>query len=246
MTSKRTLSPWLLIALFGLPFAAFVALLLTQGNSAGSIERRFSERPDLAETLAAYRQAYPEDYAAFIERAATTANARGEAEAERAAIGEIRAYLAAKSGAIAQAPAAGLHALGGALAGLAGQLQRFNPELCAQFVAQGVMDPARLPGAIQRGIGQVNALMFRAARAGEGSGAVARGSLSREDGAAWVARMAAIDPSLAGQIAGTTGADGPPQQCQRGVTLYRAAAELPEAQSANVTAHLVRQSFARR
>lgn len=244
-SQRRGLNSWLVIALLAVPFALFVGFLLSQGHSPASIEQRFSTRPDLAATLTAFRNAYPADYAAFLEQAAATADARGTAEAEREAIAGIRAFLAGRAGAIASAPAADLQALGRSLAGLAVQLQRFNPELCAQFVARGAMDPARLPDQIQRQIGEINARMFGAARAGEGQGAIPRGALSREEAALWVAQMARIDPTLAGQFANPAASETPAQICARGVTLYRAAAELPEAQSANVTAHLVRLSFER-
>ena len=92
---KRRLNSWLLIALFGLPFALFVAFLLSRGSTAQSVEARFAERPDLGETAAAFRETYPQDYAAFLARAAATTDAEGDAAADRAAIGDIREFLAA-------------------------------------------------------------------------------------------------------------------------------------------------------
>lgn len=239
MKPKRGLNPWLVIALFGLPFALFVAFLLSRGSTAQSVEAHFAERPDLGETAAAFRETYPRDYAAFLARAAATTDAEGEAAADRAAIGDVREFLAARSESIIRAPAANLHALGGAIAGVAQALQQANPELCAQFVTQGGLDPARLPDRTRRAIGRMNALMFRAAKAGEDD-ATARGGLARADVAAWLAGMERIDPELPRRPPPSNAVE----QCRSGVTAYRAAAELPETQAANVTAHLIRQSFA--
>jgi hypothetical protein len=81
--------------------------------------------------------------------------------------------------------------------------------------------------------------MFRAAKAGESTG-TARSGLTRPDVAAWLAAMEQIDPELASRPPPTNAV----QQCQSGVTAYRAAAALPETQAANVAAHLIRVSFA--
>jgi hypothetical protein len=236
---KRAMPSWLVIALFGIPFALFVAFLLSRGSTPRSVEARFAERPDLAETAVAFREAYPEEYAAFLARIAAIADSEGQAVADRTAIGDIREFLAARSGAVSNAPVADLHALGGAIADLAEELQRANPQLCAQFVTQGVPDPARMPESATRAVGRMNALMFRAARAGEGV-EQSRGGLTREDVAAWLAGMERLDPELPDRPPPTDAA----QQCRSGVTAYRAAADLPEAQAANVAAHLIRLSFA--
>lgn len=235
----RSIPGWLVIILFGLPFALFVAFLLTRGTTPQSVEARFGARPDLAETTAAFRETYPDDYAAFVGRIAAMTDSEGAAAADRVAIGDIREFLAARGEAISNAPAAELHALGGAIASLAEMLQRTNPELCAQFVTRGVPDPARLPPAATRAIGRMNALMFRAARAGEGAEAP-RDGLRREDVSAWLAAMERLDPELPDRAPPADAA----QQCHSGVIAYRAAAELPETQAANVAAHLIRQSFA--
>ncbi len=236
---KRAIPGWLVIALFGIPFALFVAFLLSRGSTPQSVEARFGERADLADTAAAFRETYPEDYAAFLTRIASVTDNEGQAAADRAAIGDIREFLAARSQAISDAPVADLHALGGAIADLAEELQRVNPQLCAQFVTQGVPDPARMPESATRAVGRMNALMFRAARAGEGAEA-SRGGLAREDVAAWLAGMERLDPELPNRPPPADAA----QQCRSGVTAYRAAAELPEPQAANVAAHLIRLSFA--
>lgn len=239
---RQPRSAWLVVVALGLGFGLFVAFLLGQGSSPRALEAHFAERPDLAATTAAFRESYPGDYAAFLGRIGAVADAEGQAAADRAAIAEIRAFLAARSERIASAPAPDLHALGRAIAELAQALQRTNADLCAQFVARGVLDPARLPPAATRAIGEMNARMFRAARGGEASNAVQRGGLARPDVAAWLARMDALDPNL---LAAPANPADTKAQCARGVILYRAAADLPEAQAANVTAHLVRLSFAR-
>jgi hypothetical protein len=235
-----------LFALFGLPFALFVAILLLQRSTPATLETRLAERPELDGTLAAFRTAYPDDYRAFLERVSAIADAEGLAAAERAAGEDIRRFVAGKAEAIARSPAAELHALARAIAGLVIELQRVDAELCAQFVTQGAMDPARLPASTSRAIGRMNAQFLTAARSGETRRPPARDPLSPPDTAAWLQRMAAIDPALVRQAQAGGPADASPARlCANGVTLHRAAAELPEAQAANVMAHLVRQSFGR-
>jgi hypothetical protein len=241
---NKPLSSWLLIALFGLPFLLFVALLLVQRSTPRSLEADLAERPELEATLSAFHTHYPEDYRTFLARISAIADAEGVAAAERAAGGDIRRFVAGKSEAIARAPARELHLLARAIAALAADLQRVDTGMCAQFVTRGAMDPARLPAATSRAIGRMNAQFLRAARAGEGGGGTMRGPLSPPDTAAWLQRMAAIDPALVRQAQTGGAADTRPARlCANGVTVHRAAAELPEAQAANVMAHLVRQSF---
>lgn len=240
---KKPPSSWLLMALFGLPFLLFVALLLVQRNTPRSLEADLAERPELEATLAAFRTHYPDDYRAFLARISAIADAEGAAAAERAAGDDIRRFVAGKSEAIARAPAAELHRLARAIAVLVVELQRVDADICAQFVTRGAMDPARLPAATSRAIGGMNAQFLRAARAGEGNGTM-RGPLSPPDTAAWLQRMAAIDPALVRQAQTGGAADtSPARVCANGLTVHRAAADLPEVQAANVMAHLVRQSF---
>lgn len=243
---RRSLNSWMLIALFGLPFAAFVAFLLFQRSTPETLETRLAQRPELEATLAAFRTAYPDDYRAFLGRVSAIADAEGLAAAERAAGEDIRRFVAGKAEAMVRAPAAELHALARAIAGLVIELQRIDADLCAQFVTQGAMEPARLPASASRAIGRMNVRFLTAARSGETGRAPARGPLSPPDTAAWLQRMAAIDPALVRQA--QTGGEvdaSPARLCANGVTLHRAAAELPEEQAANVMAHLVRQSFGR-
>ncbi|MDQ8754704.1 hypothetical protein RCO27_00535 [Sphingosinicella sp. LHD-64] len=240
---RRSLGSGALIALFGLPFALFVAFLLFQRSTPDALEARLAERPELEDTLAAFRTAYPDDYRAFLARVSAVADAEGQSAAERAAGEDIRRFVAGKADAIVRAPAADLHALARAIAALVAELQRVDAGLCAQFVTQGAMEPARLPAPASRAIGRMNAQFLTAARGGEAGGSP-RGPLSPPDTAAWLQRMAAIDPALVRQAQTGGAADmRPARLCANGVTVHRAAAELPEAQAANVMAHLVRQSF---
>lgn len=241
---KKPLSSWLLLVLFGLPFLLFVALLLIQRSTPRSLEADLAERPELKATLTAFRTHYPDDYRAFLARISAIADAEGAAAAERAAGGDIRRFVAGKSEAIARAPAADLHRLARAIAVLVVELQRVDADICAQFVTRGTMDPARLPASTSRAIGRTNAQFLGAARAGEGRNGTMRGPLSPPDTAAWLQRIAAIDPALVRQAQSGGAADtSPARLCANGVTVHRAAADLPEAQAANVMAHLVRQSF---
>lgn len=239
---RSAIGPWLLILGFGGGFALLVAFLLGTQASPRSVEARLAEQPALSATIAAFRESYPGDYAAFLDRLVGIENAQGAEAADRAALPALRRFIAGKSEAIASAPAAELAAIADAMANVVTTLRRISIPLCARFVTRGAQGE-RLPEAALAGVGALNALQFRAARHGEGAGRVARGPLGEADGAAWFTRIRALDPALAERLNGRA-ADQPGEQaqCETGLALYRAAAALPDAQSANVTAHLVRQS----
>jgi len=239
---KSAIGPWLLILGFGGGFALLVALLLGAQASPRSIEARLEAQPALGATIGAFRESYPDHYAAFLNRLVEIENSEGAEAADRAALPDLRRFIAAKSEAIASAPAAELAAVADAMAAVVTTLQRISIPLCARFVTRGAQGE-RLPEAALASVGALNALQFRAARHGEGAGRVARGPLGEADGAAWFTRIRALDPALAERLNGrAVEQPGEQAQCETGMALYRAAAELPDEQSANVTAHLVRQS----
>ncbi len=244
-STKARPGPWLLILGFGGAFALLVALLLGAQASPRSIEARLEAQPALSATIAAFRETYPADYAAFLDRLVEIENAQGAEAADRAASPDLRRFIAGKSEAIASAPAPELAAIADAMAAVVTTLRRTSIPLCARFVTRGTQGE-RLPQAALAGIGALNALQFRAARRGESSARVVRDSLSEPDGAAWFVRIRALDPALAARLNGRAPEQpGEQAQCETGLTLYRAASELPDAQSANVMTHLLRQSAGR-
>jgi len=235
-------SPWLLILCAAGGFALFVAFLLSAQASPSSVEARLEAQPALAATVAAFRESYPAEQAAFLARLAEIENGEGAEAADRAAAPMLRRFLAGKAAAITAAPPAELAAVADAMAALVTTLRRATVPLCARFVTRGAQGE-RLPQAALASAGALNAAQFRAARAGEGPNRVARGRLSEADGAAWFIRIRALDPALAARLNGRAPEQpGAEAQCSTGHALYRAAAELPDEQSANVTAHLLRQS----
>ncbi len=240
---KWATGPWLLILGFGGSFALVVAFLIGAQASPRSIEARLEGQAALAATIAAFRETYPGDYAAFLNRLVEIENAQGAEAADRTALPHLRRFIAGKSEAIASAPAPELAAIADAMAAVVTQLRRTSVPLCARFVTRGAQGE-RLPEAALAGVGALNALQFRAARHGESNMRVARGALSEPDGAAWFVRIRALDPALAARLNGRAAEQpGEQAQCATGLALYRAASELPDEQSANVTAHLIRQSF---
>lgn len=242
---RRTLG-WLPILLLGIGFLLFVGFLLTQRSSTESVEARLAERPELTVTLAAFRENYPDEYGRYLAALSEITDRQGAEVADRAATERLRGFIASKVDAIAHAPVADLDALADANLASLQRLREAGVALCAAFVRDGAQGQ-RLPPAALATIGQANALQFRAARHGEGAQRVARGQLSEADGAQWYLAIRQFDPGLAERInSGTAGQGSAEERCATGVTLYRAAAALPPEQAANVTAHLVRQSFARR
>lgn len=242
----RRRSGWLPILIFGVGFALFVTFLLGQQASPLSVATRLEGQPALGATLAAFRDSYPRDYQRFLAGLAEIENRDGAEAADLAALPRLRAFIAGKAEAIASAPVAELDALADANLATLLSLRQAGVPLCAAYVADGAQGQ-RLPAAALSRVSEANALQFRAARAGESRRRVQRGPLNEADGAQWFLRIRAIDPTLARAINdGTIDRGTAEQRCAAGIALYRAAADLPPEQAANVTAHLVRESFGRR
>jgi hypothetical protein len=244
--APRRAAGWLPILLLGGGFLLFIGFLLLQRASTESVEARLAARPELTATLAAFRENYPDDYGRYLAALSDMTDRQGVEAADRAATERLRAFVASKVESIAGAPVADLDALADANLATLLRLREAGTALCAAFVRDGAQGE-RLPPAALATIGQANALQFRAARNGEGAQRIARGQLSEADGALWYLAIRQLDPALADRInAGTAGQGSAEERCATGITLYRAAAALPPPQAANITAHLVRQSFARR
>lgn len=242
---RRRAVGWLPVVLIGGGFVLFVGFLLLQRSSPEAVETSLLARPELAATLAAFRETYPADYQAYLTALAEITDRHGAEEAGRAARSRLRSFIAGKAEAIASAPAADLDALADANLASLLRLREAGAPLCAGYLRDGAQGE-RLPPAALATIGQANALQFRAARHGEGAQRVTRGPLAEADGALWFLAIRQIDPSVAERInADSAGQGSPEERCATGIALYRAAAALPAEQAANVTAHLVRQSFAR-
>lgn len=238
-TRKR--NGWLPVLLFGVGFALFVTFLIGQQASPISVATRLEAQPALHATLVAFRDSYPRDYQAFLAALAEIENRDGAEAADLAALMRLRTFIAGKAEAIASAPVAALDALADANLATLLRLRQAGIPLCAAFIANGAQDE-RLPPAALATVGEANALQFRAARAGESRQRVQRGTLSEGDLAQWLARIRAIEPTLARQIDRDVAGQGTPeQQCQVGILVYRAATELPPETTANVTAFLVRR-----
>lgn len=244
--APRRSAGWLPILLLGGGFLLFVGFLLSQRASTESVETRLNARPELTATLTAFRETYPDDYQAYLASLSDITDRQGAEAADLAATEQLRAFIANKVESIASAPVADLDALADANLASLQRLREAGAALCAAYVRNGAQGE-RLPPAALATIGQANALQFRAALHGEGPRRVTRGQLSEADGAQWYLAIRQLDPPLADRInANTAGQGSAEERCATGITLYRAAAALPPAQAANITAHLVRQSFARR
>lgn len=244
-SSRHRAAGWLPILLLGVGFLLFVGFLLLQRSSADSVEARLDARPELAATIAAFRETYPDDYRAYLTALAEITDRHGADEADRAATARLRSFIAGKAEAIASAPAADLDALADANLASLLRLREAGATLCAAFLRDGAQGE-RLPPAALATIGQANALQFRAARQGESAQRVTRGPLSEADGALWLLAIRQLDPAVAARINANNAAQGSAEErCATGIALYRAAAALPAEQAANVTAHLARQSFSR-
>jgi hypothetical protein len=243
---RRRAAGWLPILLLGAGFLLFVGFLLMQRSSTDSVERRLAARSELTATLAAFRENYPDEYGRYLAALSDITDRQGVEAADRAATERLRSFIASKVESIAAAPVADLDALADAHLASLERLREAGAALCAAFVRDGAQGE-RLPPAALATIGQANALQFRAARHGEGPQRVARSQLSEADGGQWYLAIRRLDPALADRInSGTAGQGSAEERCATGVTLYRAAAALPPEQAANITAHLARQSFARR
>ena len=208
------------------------------------LEAELGTNPQFRGTVTAFRTHYPQEYQAFLRRVADTANRQGRAAAERESFYFMRGFMTSKADAMASAPEADLRQLGDALLELMKSLQRSDVALCGRVIVSGFSPGQIPPPEVLTHINRINMLQIRAARHGEDRGRVTRGELGDADARAWVAQMQKIDPASAELIqSGTIERGSPDAQCRAGVVIYQAANALPPAPSANVTAHLVRESF---
>lgn len=156
----------------------------------------------------------------------------------------MRNFMVSKTDALINAPDAELVRLGRANYALVRALRDSDVGLCAVYVSRGFGEGVRPPPAAVERLGELSRLQIRAARAGETAKRPPRPPLSEEEYAAWLAAMESADPVLARMISDGSIERAPPErQCAAGIVLYRAAAELPEALSASVNAHLFRASL---
>lgn len=236
-----------LVLIFAAALALFLLAppLLDRSRTPDGIAAALDGNPDIRQTIAALRTHYPNEHQALIERLAARAQGgAGQPALDREAALFMQAFMAGKAGAIAAAPDGTMRDIGAAYVGLIRALAARNPETCARFVTGRMAQDDYPPRALTVRLDRISALRIRAARAGEAGGRRPRAGLSAEDRRAWFERMESIDPASAGLLAGGAleGAP-PPAQCRAGLLLYRAAAELPPAQGANVIASLAADAF---
>ncbi|MBA3676436.1 MAG: hypothetical protein H0W74_03425 [Sphingosinicella sp.] len=146
------------------------------------------------------------------------------------------------------APLPALAAINQSQLDLVKALRKDHATACAQYLDAGFDGTTTLPLPLQQKAMGVSILMLEAAKAGsERPRDRSRGSLDEEAAVAWVAKMAEVEPSPiiqkmldddAAQAAAT-----PDQNCQMGIAIYAAIAELPREQAAKMTAYLLKSGM---
>jgi len=201
-------------------------------------------QPEFRGTYTAFREEFPQDYQAFLTRMTATANAQGAAAAGVAAFHFMRRFMGSRVEDIAAAPDADLDRLADANVSLSRALRGYSVPLCAQFVMSGFSPGVRLSPEILARLDAANTIQLHAAAHAIRGPRVARGPLSPDLAGLWIRRMWALDPASAALLTeGRMETATPAEQCNAGIMIYQAAAELPAEQGGLVTAHLVRESF---
>ena len=213
--------------------------------TAEQIAAELEREPQLRRMTAAFRAHYPREFEDLLGRLADTANARGQQAANSEAFFFMQRFMTAKAEFIARAPSADLRRLAATTLDLLQTLQRADLVLCGRVVMEGFRPGEQPPPQAVRPLMQLVTLQLRAARTAEDGDSVDRGPLSDADGSAWFERLRQIDPASATLIdSNRLDAATAPQKCAAGISIYRATLDLPQEQSANVMAQLVRDAFA--
>ena len=247
MLSLSNRTALVLVLVFAAALALFLLVppLLDRSRTPDGIAAALDGNPDIRQTIAALRTHYPGEYRGLIGRLASRAQGgAGQPALDREAALFMQAFMAGKAGAIAAAPDGMMRDIAAAYVALISALAERDPETCARFVTGRMAQDDYPPRALTVRLDRISALRIRAARAGEAGGRPPRAALSAEDRRAWFERMESVDPDSVGLLAGTAFDRAPAAaQCRAGLLLYRAAAELPPAQGANVIASLAAGAF---
>lgn len=193
-------------------------------------------------TFQAIREEYPADYQRLLNdsaydihdgRMGTTAEILERAQAVTR-IQRLRSLTAARAPALAE--------LARAYARLLGDLKADNVEACANLGSYGSPPPdsaGRSP-TVKADLDAIGNLEIRAAKAAEAGAAVRREGLTAEEQAAWTAATNAHYARASALWAGPAfDSASAAEQCDATVALFAGAADLPEATSANVLAHIL-------
>jgi hypothetical protein len=209
------------------------------------MEAELEREPTFHDLFIALKDNYPADSRALVAQAVADANRDDVAAANRNAFLFMRRFSRSKAEAMTRAPAGQLRQIAQEYSALMHVLKTTDINLCARVVMEGFRPGDRPQAAALAHVNRIGVLQIGAAHAGESAGRVARGPLSESDGTAFGSAVRANDPSVIPLMTEEAALRSAPaaRQCDMGVAIYDAAAELPLERSANVTAMLLRESF---
>jgi hypothetical protein len=196
------------------------------------------------------KASFPADYEAMVVdllRQVVASGGKREVM-EKAGFNAIQTFYKNRMSEIVNAPAALLNAQNARELDLLRGLSRHDPALCHKYATTGFDAGTAVPADMHPLMARAGMALIDAAEAGAGRPVdPRRGQLSQSDGAAWLAKMAELDPSegMASFLSGNQiDVSNPGEGCRIGLKVYEAIAALPSEQSARITAFIIKSSLA--
>jgi hypothetical protein len=247
-----------IVRIIGFTIAVLVGLYLGKlafqafENRPGKLETDFETTvqndPAMGPMFQAFRQYFPNDYAA-LKTEMVAQHRAGASPASLSLLGYNRmaAFRKAHIRELAQAPSAELEAFRKSQAALMNGLAAESPKICAQYTFSAIQ-PGTTPSLkVQKLLGDIGAVQFRAIAAGQKAPARRQlDTLSPADGEALVAQMKRAglgDRQLAAFLDGSGArALSESDQCRTGVVLTQALDRLPRDQAERILAFMTAHS----
>jgi hypothetical protein len=218
----------------------------TTPNTPERLDAFLQSNAEAGELYAAIKANYPDDYRQFLQQTSETIRTGNRAAIERQAFNFSRNVMVNHFDDMARAPSADLHAIARQYAALANTLKASDISLCSQFITTGFAPGTAYPEAIRPILRRIGTMQIAAARHGETQPRDPRGEISEHQALQFAEAIRARSPSATRLLLNESALSGasPAEQCDAGVALYEAAANLPSDAAADVTIQLLRASFA--
>lgn len=244
----------ILVSVFGAVVGLFLGKMAWEAfqNRPGKLEADFEATvqndPNMGPMFQAFRQYFPNDYAALkAEIVAQHRAGASPAALHLLGFNRMAAFRKAHARELAQAPSPELQAFRKSQATLINGLAAESPKICAQYTF-ATIQPGQTPSPrVQKLIADIGAVQFRAIAAGQKTPAKRNlDTLPEADGEALIAQMERAglsDRQRAAFLDGTAAQSlSEADQCQTGVILTQALDKLPAEQAERILAFMTAHS----
>lgn len=244
----------ILVSVFGAVVGLFLGKMAWEAfqNRPGKLEADFEATvqndPNMGPMFQAFRQYFPNDYAALkTEMVAQRRAGAGPAALNLLGFNRMAAFRKAHVRELALAPSPELQAFRKSQAALINGLAAESPRICAQYTFATIRPGHNPSPKVQKLLADIGAIQFRAIAAAQKTPAKRQlDTLSQADSEALVAQMKRAglsDRQLAAFLDGTAAQSlSEADQCRTGVVLTEALDQLPAEQAERILAFMTAHS----